>query len=316
MLDNLKFVKGAVATKDFVPELTHFHIGGGFVKGFNGSLALCAPIDLDLEASPKATPFIKAITTCKSTIAMHLTPTGKLSIKSGKFKAFVECVEQKYPDIEPEGELVDLPDDFISTISKLAAFIAEDDSKPWARGVLIDGNFATATNNIIIAQAWMPTAFPYKINIPQKAVREMVRLKENPISAQVSATTVTFHYADGRWLRTNLLELKWPDINRVLDAPATPVTLPNGFFECIEALVPFSDECKRIYFGETEMKTHMFDSKGAVQEIEGLTEGPIMNGEQLLKLRNVVQTIDFSMYPRPCVFFGDGVRGAVVGVRG
>jgi hypothetical protein len=31
MLDALKFVKGAVAKKDFVPELTHFRITGGRV---------------------------------------------------------------------------------------------------------------------------------------------------------------------------------------------------------------------------------------------------------------------------------------------
>ena len=56
MLAALKFVQGAVARRDFVPALTHFYIADGFVKGYNGRIAICAPIDVDLVATPKAAP--------------------------------------------------------------------------------------------------------------------------------------------------------------------------------------------------------------------------------------------------------------------
>src|SRR5690606_40453146 len=67
-----------------------------------GSLALCSPIDLDLEVTPKADPFIKAIATCKDTVQLNMTPAGRLSIKSGSFRAFVDCTDEAYPDIQPD----------------------------------------------------------------------------------------------------------------------------------------------------------------------------------------------------------------------
>ena len=54
MLKELKFVQGAVSSKDFIPALTHFRIENGTVRSFNGLLALCSPIALDIDCTPKA----------------------------------------------------------------------------------------------------------------------------------------------------------------------------------------------------------------------------------------------------------------------
>src|SRR5690606_31461165 len=110
MLDALKFVQGAVARRDFVPALTHFQIRDGYIRGFNGKIALCAPIDLDLDATPKAAPFIKAIEACRDTVELSLTPNGRLAIRSGSFKAYIDCLEgEEFPNVEPEGDEV-VPD--------------------------------------------------------------------------------------------------------------------------------------------------------------------------------------------------------------
>ena len=67
MLEVLKFVKGAVGKKDYVPALTHFQIADGRITGFNGKISLSSPIALDLECCPKAIPFVKAIEACTDT---------------------------------------------------------------------------------------------------------------------------------------------------------------------------------------------------------------------------------------------------------
>ena len=126
MLDTLKFVRGAVAAKDFVPALTHFQIANGFIKGYNGSIGLCSPIELDLDVKPRAAQFIKAIQTCKSTVQLSLTTNGRLSIKSGAFKAFINCIEEDFPDIKPSGEVVQLDGKLLRAIKVLNKFIAED----------------------------------------------------------------------------------------------------------------------------------------------------------------------------------------------
>ena len=93
MLKELKFVQGAVAKKDYLPALTHFVIDKGMVRGYNGSIALCSPVPFNISCKPRADKMVQAIRNCNETIALAMTPAGKLSIKSGSFKAFVECIE-------------------------------------------------------------------------------------------------------------------------------------------------------------------------------------------------------------------------------
>ena len=106
MLTELKFVQGAVAKKDFIPSLTHFIIEDGTVRGYNGMLALCSPLPFDIACKPKADSLVKAIANCAETVQLSLTPAGRLSIKSGKFKAFIDCIpDETTPHVQPEGEM-------------------------------------------------------------------------------------------------------------------------------------------------------------------------------------------------------------------
>lgn len=314
MLDALKFVQGAVARKSFTPELTHFRIENGTIKGFNGALSLCSPIDLDLDVTPKAAPFKKAIESCRTTTSMSMTPAGRLSIKSGKFKAFVECTTGEYPDILPEGERIEVTGEFVATLRKLAPYMAEDASRPWARGICLRGQCAYVTNNIIIIQAWLSTPFPVEVNIPAQAIKEIVRIGTDPIAIQMSDKSITFHYADGRWLRTNLSSMDWPDVSKVLDVPCNPEPYPEAFFQALEDLKAFTNEVDQVFFMEDAITTSLVEGEGASYSIGGLPPASF-NLSQLMLLDGIIETIDFTMYPKPCIFYKDNMRGAIVGMR-
>lgn len=316
MLDALKFVQGAVAKKDFVQALTHFHISGGFIKGYNGSLALCSPIDLDLEVTPKATPFIKAIATCKDTVQLNMTPAGRLSIKSGSFKAFVDCIDEAYPDVQPEGEVLELDGALLKALKKLNPFIADDASRQWARGIMFRGPSAFATNNVALVEYWLGYNFPVEVNIPKPAVQELIRIGEEPTKVQVCENSVTFHYASGRWLRTQTYSTQWPDMAKVLNRDSTQQPFPEGFFEALADLLPFADDLERAFFLNTRMATTPADGLGASVDLAGLPEQGIYHIKQLQLLEAIAETIDLSQYPAPCLFYGDRIRGAIVGMRG
>lgn len=315
MLDALKFVQGAVARKDFVPALTHFQIKDGFIRGFNGKIALCAPIDLDLDATPKAAPFIKAIEVCRDTVELSLTPKGRLAIRSGSFRAFIDCLEEEeFPTVEPEGDEVVPDGGLLDALRVLAPFTAEDASRPWAQGVLFRGPSAFATNNVIAIERWLGYNFPVPINVPKDAIQELLRIGEEPMKLSVSDSSVTFHFSGGRWLRTQTHSLEWPDISRVLDVEASPKPFPDGFFEAVEDLTPFVDAIGSIYFREDGMSTSHEPGVGASVAIKGLPEG-CFHYKQLEKLNGVATKIDFSLYPKPCPFYGDRLRGVIVGMR-
>ena len=313
MLDALRFVQGAVAKKDFVPALTHFRVDRGTIRGYNGMLGLCCPIDLDLNVSPRAVPFIKAIQTCQDTIQLHVTPAGKLSVKSGKFKALVDCIQEDFPEVEPEGTSIELNGGLLAALKLLAPMIADDASRPWARGILFRGQSAFATNNIIIAEYWLGYHFPVEINIPRAAVVELLRIKEEPISMQIAENSATFHFSGNRWLRTQTHTTQWPDISRILDQPSNPIPVHEGLWEAVENVVPFVDEFGRVFLNANGITTGEADSSGASVDLPGLNASGVYHFEQLRLLDGVALSIDFNTSPK--LWFGDKVRGAIAGMR-
>lgn len=315
MLDSLKFVQGAVAKKDLVPTLTHFHIKDGTIRGYNGMLGLCCPIDLDLDVCPKAIPFVKAIQTCKDTIQLHMTPAGKLSVKSGKFKAFVDCIHESFPEVVPEGSLIQLDGGLLKVLKLLAPFIAEDASRAWARGILLRGQSAFATNNVILIEYWLGYQFPVEINIPRAAVMELLRIGEEPESLQMTTDNVTFHYPGNRWLRSQTFTTEWPDLSRVLDQESAQSPMPEGIWAAAEDLSPFVDEMGRLFLKTGNIATGRVEGEGASVDIPDLVSDACFHFEQLLLLKNIIQTIDLTSYPKPCLFAGERFRGAIIGMR-
>ena len=316
MLADLKFVAGAISRKELVQSLSHFRIEKGTVRGFNGTIGLCSPINLDLDITPKAEQFIKAVQTCEDTIALHVTNSGKLSLKSGKFKALIECIEKEsFPEIFPQGEFVKVEPGFLATIKRLAAFISDDASRNWSRGILFKGQSAFATNNIVLAESWLGYDFPVTVNIPKTAINELLRINEEPVSLQMTENRISFHFEGDRWLCSQTYETNWPDLSRVLDTRSEPKELPATLFNDVESLLPFTDNFNAIFLKEGLISTTENDDNGASVENAEVTFTGKYDARQLLLLRGVATTMDFTLYPAACMFFGDKIRGAIVGMR-
>lgn len=320
MLKEIKFVQGAVAKKDYVPALTFFRIGNGRIQGFNGVLELSAPCDLDFEAMPKAVPFVKAIERLpdSDSIVFNVTQAGRLSIKSGRFRAYVECWDEKqpYPEFELKGDIVPLAGDLIPVLKDVAPFMAVDASRPWAKGVLLKGNSAFATNNIVVLQRWLPDMyFPDPINIPDVAIKEILRIGENPEGVQIQENRITFHYTNGAYISTQLNSVEWPEtIEQILGMPAEYAPFPETFFDDVERLGALATDEERVYLDGSIIATSPHENEGALMEVEGLDAKGCYNIKQLLALRNVAAECDLTLNPKPVMFRGPMTRGAMVGM--
>lgn len=319
MLNDLKFVQGAIAKKDYVPALTHFHIGDGRIYGFNGVLAISTPTDLAVSATPKAASFVKAVERVPDSeeIVLNLTAAGRLSVKAGNFRAYVEC----HPDsegiikIEPAGTYVEMPSGLLPVLQKIAPFMGVDATRPWSRGVLLRGQSAFATNNIALVEHWLPLVFPTEMILPAEMVKEMIRVGVDPVGIQVEQRAVTFHYPNGAWMRSGLIEGEWPDLARVLDVESSCRPFPEGFFEGVHRLDAFTSKENHIFLRGGIIATSAAEGDGALVELEDFGGIGCHFLSQMVKLEGVATSIDFSAWPRPCPFFGDMLRGAVVGLK-
>lgn len=316
----LKFVIGAVARKDFVEELCHVEIRNGRAIAYDGMLSMSTPIDVGLDVRPHARSFLKALQACKDNqaIAMHVTPAGKLSIKSGNFKAQVQCLEKENPMEQPlpEGAPFEVPQALLESIRTLAPLMSVDASRPWARGLLICGNSTFATNNIVLAEYWHGSNFPGEVIIPADAVMELIRIGEAPTRAQITENSASFHFEGDRWLRTALVDGKWPheQISEMLDRGGNVIDVPQEFFTEVARLKAFVDVDQGIRLHPDHVTTSAnADDVGARIDFDLPGAMGHFNIQQFLSLEGIAKQIDFSTHPRPCYWRGGMARGVIIG---
>jgi hypothetical protein len=316
MLKELKFVQGAVAKKDLLPAMTHFRIEDGQVRSFNGRMAISSPLAFDINCNPKARQLVRAISKCKETITLSMTPGRKLRIQSGNFRAYVDTIDGDTPHPLPEGNVITFDgEQMLAACNILFDFVGNDASRPWTTGIMFQGQSAYATNNVCILEYWLGTPFPFPINVPKDCINELVRVNEPPTHAQIHERSITFHYTDGRWIRSQLLEPWTQDIAKLLNVPCTPKPVPAGMFEGIETLKSLEDGSSRIYMQKGMLRTSLEEFTGGIFEVEELDFEGCYNMTIFDLLKDVVITADFTLYPAPCLFFGDKVRGAIIGMR-
>lgn len=317
MLTELKFVQGSVSSKDILPALTHFAIEGNTVRGYNGVIALCSPIPFDICCKPKAVPLIRAIANCEDSIQLSLTPSNRLSIKSGKFKAFIDCVDGETPHVLAEGQPFAIDGKMLLQAFKvLYPLVSTDASRPWSQGILLDGSSAFATNNIILAEYWLGSSVPFPVNIPRAAIKEIVRIGEAPEGALVTNSSITFMYSGQRWLRSQLLATDWPDVRGLLNsAVGDPKPIDRELFDGLEILKPFTDKMGKIFFECNLMSTHIDCMEGATYDLHSDLGQSVYNIDMLQLLNPVVTSIDWSLYPKPCPWQGNRIRGLIVGLK-
>ena len=322
MLDALRFVAAAIAKKDYVPELTHFKIKDGRVTGYNGHFWLSSDIDVDLDIHPNAEKLLAAIRACEGTIALNMTPAGRLAVRSGKFRSYVECLPEQPQGIAlPEGDAIDLGPNFLTGIKRLAPIMGIDASRPWAMGIKIFGQSMLATNNIMLVEYWHGTDLTVDIVIPSLAVNELLRIGEAPTKIQATDTSISFWFGEKRWMRSNLIAgNQWPTetVMKVMCAPeGNQTTIPEDLKAAVDTLKPFLGENGSLYLTPETISTSRHDGDGTTIDLAmpGVTETQAYHQKQLALLCDVAQTIDWASYPRPCMFRGERLRGAIVGQR-
>ncbi|QWY83372.1 DNA polymerase beta subunit protein [Rhizobium phage RHph_X3_2] len=324
MLDDLRFVAAAVAKKDYVADLTHLHIAEGRVTGYNGRMALSSSIDIAFDVRPRAAAFLQAVRACQGPIALTLTPAGRLSVRSGKFRSHVEALATDDGNFSPtpSGESVDLGDTFLEGLRLLSPLMGIDASRPWSMGIRLSNSSMYATNNVMVGEFWHGANMPLDAIIPAQAVDQLLRIGETPTRVQVDENSASFWFGDKRWLWTALIDpAQWPDekITHVLSVSERgnqwPIT--DAFKEAVTALKPFLGDTSTMYVYPDRLATSTEEEVGSSMELEIDPEAPLQAyaHKQLEILCQVATSVNWRAYPAPAMFMAERLRGVVVGQR-
>lgn len=321
MLDALKFVKGALSGKNLDPQVTHFKIKDQRITGFNGRVALSAPIDIEFDAAPEGVTFIKAIEQCKDATSLTLTPAGRIKVHSGTFKAFVRCHDGIFYEMGPAGIAIENPGKFLEALETIYPFMGEDASRPWSHGVMIEGPFVYATNNIVLIKVYTGGNYP-RLPIPSDTVRELIRIGMEPTHLQTDGNTVTFLYEDGRWITSILLaDEGWPPQEvqeRLFATPCTLIDVPEGLFENISRLQPFLPEHNTfVKLTEDGIKTTNYDGGegGAMIDFPLPGANITFTYKYIMQVGTVAKQFDPVDRGTPSVFIGEMCMGVIMPVK-
>lgn len=330
MLDMIQTVLGAVATKDIVPVLTHIHVTPTGVQGSNGRLSINCPGETPVDRA-LCLPGRKLQQALKrGRKAKWSTTDQSLTLTAGKLRVRLPINPAPFPVTEPStGEkcFVKDPEGLVQTLRMLKPFVAKDGSKPWACGVFIKGDHIYTTNNVILVRThWEGVTtgdgLP-PVNVPLDAVDEVLRLTKDGHEVEAlsgDATSLTFHFNSGVWLRTSLLQNDWPEADGMLDGDPVGdgygVALPE-LREGVDAVVPFSadERAPVVEVGEFGMRTREGDVQASV-DLDPLPEGHY-RAEALSLVLSVAEAVYFEDYPNPVHFTGGNgeLKGIFVGVR-
>lgn len=143
----------------------------------------------------------------------------------------------------------------------------------------------------------------------------MVRIGEDPVSMQATDASVTFFYSGGRWIKTQLYSLEWPDLTKILDRDSAQKEPPADFFSALKDIEPFADKLRRVWLREGQVCTSEDGNSGAAVEVPELLDVGLYNIDYLIGLETTAQTMDLGAYPLPVIFYGESVRGAIMGMR-
>lgn len=233
----------------------------GKARSFNSVIAAQTPIEEDLYACPHTALMLAAILRCGDRYAItQLSPT-KLLVRSDDFQAYVPCVS---PDALswplPDVPVAAVDDRLTEALRKVAPLLSTKGETLIEQSIQLNAGSCLATNRSVILEAWHGFDLPSGLLLPKSIVIAIHKAGKHLSRFGYSANTCTFYFDDGTWLRTQLFQEKWPDIQRHLNAQTCTRPVPPELFEAAKKVSPFSGN-GAVYVKDGLISSHPFDAK-------------------------------------------------------
>lgn len=330
MRDTLRFVSGAVSTKDVLPVLTHFAFRDGHVHGFNGRVHICAPLpEVGFNTTAPASLFMSALSIDTDQAFTLALKSDHVVAKCGAFKARLpigDVATFPAPKVPSAKQRKRIGQDIVDALKRLRPFVGDDASRPWSASIKFDGTSAYATNNVVLATTTVPVESALAVELPVQAVDEILRLAAAgvmPSHCTIEQDAVWFYYTapkhlSGAWIRCTTLDGVWPEVAPVLKGAHQGAKLKkmptDQWGSAVLRVRPFCPDPKHpliVLEGDT-----VGTLAGATSaQVGGFQFGGryVFQAEPLAQVLSVAEAMDFSKFPR-VPWKGSGMEGVLMGV--
>lgn len=161
LIETLKQVAPALASKDFVPVLACFCFDGKLVTAFDDLVALQAPCTLPIKAGIRGRLMLDLLTASRAKeLVLDDASEQEIVLKAGRSRIKLPRIDPEhfiFEMPEPEGVAVPLSDKVIDALKRVAISMGTDPSHPWRMGVTLlvtaEGISFYSSDNVTVSRA-------------------------------------------------------------------------------------------------------------------------------------------------------------------
>jgi hypothetical protein len=325
----LAFVSLVSDDDETFPSYGYVKLGGNMAICYSRVFSAGHPIEEDLDICPNLERVKLALSKTGKTLTIAKTPGGQLSISGEKFRALVPSIAvSEMPTIQPDPPCAVI-DDRIKQAFKVCGLLASENAeKVHEASLLLEAYVCTGTNGVAMLQFMHGIDLPPNIIISKAFAAAVAKVEYALTGFGFSWNndlnkpgTVTFWFDNGSWIKCNCYSDKWPDIEPILSAPNSPVAVPAGLFEAVEAVEKFSDEKEAsVFFTENKVQSHYSNDAGASYDVKGLPGGKRFRAKLMRQVAPYCSHIDLTSHGDRAFFTGGDdkgpVRGVIMGMTG
>lgn len=309
----LNFVSVA-GTKTEFPYQSHVVLNNKFAVACDGQLTAGHLITEELECCPHLGQLRAALAKTGNSLSIAELPSGQLSITGDKLAAKIPCVSfETLPSPEltkPDPICAVIDDRLKQAFATCGVTVSENGTRAFECGLLLEANICTGTDGKVLIQFWHGIDLPPALFVPKIFAAAVSKIKIPLVGfGWTEGRSITFHFENGAWIKTQLYEDKYPNIAQFMDVPCSPEPVPENLFEAIETVAAFdNDESATLADGKVI-------ADNAEYEVEGLDGRCTYANEYAKRIAPFAKTIDLKTYDDRAFFFGDNVRGLMLGMK-
>lgn len=316
LLQALKFVRLAQQDSGTVYQ-THCRFYNGQVVAFDGVLAAGHPVKEEWPICPHTYRLVAALEKARGAVSMTALDNKQLVVKTDKLRALISCIgDGDLTYVHPDTAQWPLSDAFRVAAETASIFTTEGGTTVMAAAVVTRDGSIIGTDGRGLIEAWHGEPTPPGMIIPKVFITALGKVAKPIAQFGFSGTSLTIHFTDGAWLKTQLYQEQFPNVDKVLawTETARPRDMPKDVYEAIKVVAPFSEN-NTAYVGDGRVQSHRDDNKGASYQAAGAVETVALNIKQMLLLEPHITKIDFTGNDTVVCFFGDKLRGALSHIR-